>query len=318
MKASVCTGYGSPDNIQIQEVPRPAPGPDEVLVRVHATTVSSADDRILRASPPLIRVAYGLRKPRKAIFGSSFSGLVEQVGAEVTRFAAGDRVFGTTDTKLGTHAEYMKIKEDGLIFPLPEGIEFEQAACIPFGFSTALFFLRKAKVGSGQKVLVVGAAGALGSAGVQLARHFGASVVGVCGQDDKDLVESLGAAETMDYRSVASKDYGSDYDVVFDTAGKIPIGQVKALLNQGGRYVSAVHISPPRVLKGLWVSLASGRKVSGGISVEKKDDLDLLAGLVAAGEIEPVIGEGFEFAEIAQAYGLFREGRRTGNTLVRL
>ena len=315
MKAAIVTAYGSSNNIVIQDVENPTIGPKDVLVRMHATTVSSADGRILHADPPIIRLVYGFQRPRMPL-GASFSGVVERVGDSVTTFKPGDAVFGTTDAKMSTHAELVKIGSDKLILHRPSAVSAEAATCLSFGFSTAQHFLRKAKLQQGESLFVIGGAGAVGSAAIQLAVHMGATVTAVCGPEDVARMKSLGASKVLDYTLVEYADYGKDYAVIFDTVGKIPLSIVPALLADKGRHLSSVHIAPSRVLQGIWISLTTNKTIQGGLSIENRSDLEYLAELAASGAIKPVIGKTYDFKDIVKAYQVIESGHKTGNTVV--
>lgn len=316
MKAAIVTAYGSPHSIVIKEVSTPVPTATQVLVKLTASTVSSADNRILHANPPLIRLVYGISKPRKGILGSAFSGVVEKVGDEVTDFMVGQSVFGTTDAKMGTHAEYVCMSEKALVLPLAKEVDLKQAACLSFGFSTALYFLRKAGLKEGDKLLIIGAAGALGTAAIQLAGHRKAKITAVCGPEDLNIVKSLGAQQTIDYTTADYGNYGSEYDVIFDTVGKIPIRVARDLLAKEGRFVSSVHMALSRIVQGRWYSMTTSKKLMGGLSIENKKDLTHLSEMLAAKAIQPVIGHETKLDTIAEAYEVMNGGHKVGNNVV--
>ena len=237
MKAVVYTRYGPPDVLEIKDVAKPVPGNNEVLVRIHATTVCAADWRLRKADPFIVSVMNGLWSPRIQILGMELAGKVESVGKAVTRFREGDQVFGATGFKFGAHAEYACLPQDGLLEIKPANMTFEEAAAVPFGAVTALHFLRKAKIQAGQKVLVYGASGSVGVFAVQLAKHFGAHVTGVCSTANLDLVKSLGADEVIDYTREDFSTAGPVYDIVFDTVGKSGFARSLKSLKRGGFYV---------------------------------------------------------------------------------
>src|SRR5438477_4271450 len=251
MKAAVYTRYGPPDVLEIKDVEKPVPADNEVLVRVHATTVCAADWRLRKADPFMVRFMNGLRRPKKFnVLGTEFAGTVESVGKAVTRFREGDEVFGSPGFKFGAHAEYICLPQDGLLAIKPVNMTFEEAAAVLFGGFSALHFLKKAKVHVGQKVLVYGASGSVGVFAVQLAKHFGASVTGVCSTANLDLVKSLGADAVVDYTREDFSSAGRIYDVVVDTVGKAGFSRTLKSLKRGGPYV---RIAPSGGIK--WSSL---------------------------------------------------------------
>ena len=238
MKAAVYTRYGPPDVLEIKDVEKPVPADNEVLVRVHATTVCAADWRMRKADPFLIRLMNGLSAPKKIyVLGIEFAGRIESVGRAVTRFREGDEVFGATGFKFGAHAEYVCVPADGVIEMKPANMTLEEAAAVFFGAVSALHFLRKAGIRAGQKVLVYGASGSVGVFAVQLAKHFGAHVTGVCSTRNVELVRSLGADEVVDYTKEDFSRAGRVYDIVCDTVGKSGFSRSLKSLVRGGAYV---------------------------------------------------------------------------------
>src|SRR5713101_8311522 len=271
MKAAVFTRYGPPDVLEIKDVEKPVPGDNEVLVRIHATTVCAADWRMRKADPFIVRFMIGLRRPKKIhILGMEFAGTVESVGKAETRFAEGDQVFGSPGLKFGAHAEYVCLPED-LLAIKPANMTFEEAAAVLFGGVSALHFLRRARIQPGQKVLVYGASGSVGVFAVQLAKHFGARVTGVCSTANLDLVKSLGADEVVDYTKEDFSSAGRVYNIVFDTVGKSGFSRSLKSLKRGGFYVrvgGSGRLSS--ILGGLLrivlVSITGVAKVIGGVA----------------------------------------------------
>src|SRR5438552_2353895 len=267
MKAAVFTRYGPPDVLEIKDVEKPVPRENEVLVRVHATTVCAADWRMRKADPFIVRFMIGLRRPKKIhILGMEFAGTVESVGKAVTRFGKGDEVFGSTGLKFGGHAEYVCLPEDGLLAMKPVNMSFEEAAAVLFGGVSALHFLREAMVQAGEGVVVYGASGGVGVFAVQLAKDFGAHGTGVWSTANLDLVRSLGADEVVDYTREDFSKAGRVYDIVFDTVGKSGFSRSLKSLKRGGSYVlvggsGRLSFILELILRGTWVSLTGAAKV---------------------------------------------------------
>lgn len=321
MKAIICEKYGPPYVLQLKEVPKPVPRDNEILIKVFASTVSSGDARIRSFNiPPLpwlpFRLAVGLTKPRKKILGSAVAGIVEAVGKEITSFKPGDPVFGSTEMDMGAHAEHVIMKEKGVLVAKSEKISFEEAAALPFGGFTSLYFLRKADIQSGSKVLIYGASGALGTFAVQLAKHFGAEVTGVCGTDNLELVRSLGADKVIDYTKADFTRSGENYHIIFDTVGKSPFsGSVKSL-KKNGAYARAVHMTFLPIVRGLWTSVTSSKKVIGGVSTTKIEDLIFLRGLLEEGKIRSVIDRRYPLEQAAEAHRYVETGHKRGNVVI--
>src|SRR5438876_5132196 len=324
MKAAVYTRYGPPDVLEIKDVEKPVPGDNEILVRIHATTVCAADWRMRKADPFLVRFMNGLWRPRKIhILGMEFAGTVESVGKAVTRFGAGDQVFGSTGFKFGAHAEYTCLPEDALLAIKPLNMTFEEAAAVLFGGISALHFLRKAKIQAGQKVLVYGASGSVGIFAVQLAKHFGAHVTGVCSTANLALVKSLGADEVVDYTREDFSRAGRVYDIVFDTVGKSGFSRSLASLKRGGAYVrvggsGGLPSLLGGILRGLWASLTGAAKVIGGVARGTTGDLAFLKGLIEAGKLRTVIDRRYALDEIAEAHRYAEAGHKKGHVVILL
>ena len=316
MRAAVYTRYGPPEVLQVKEIAKPEPRDNEVLIRVRATAVTSGDVRLRKADPFIARFFTGLLRPKNTIPGFDLAGEIEVVGKDVTTFKAGDQVFGITDFSVGTYAEYICVPEDGVLAPKPEKASFEEAAAIFFGGHTALHFLRKGDIGRGQKVLIYGASGSVGTSAVQLARHFGAEVTGVCSTPNVELVKSLGADKVIDYTVEDFTRSGEAYDIIFDTVGKSSFsGSVRAL-KEKGYYLRTVHISPGPIIRGLWTTMTSGKKVIGGVAAEKKEDLVFLKELFEVGELKAVIDRIYSLDQVVEAHRYVEQGRKKGNVVI--
>jgi len=317
MKAAVFNKYGGPEVLSIEEIDKPVPKEDEVLIKVNASSVTSGDSRLRRADPFLVRLVYGLFTPKKNMVpGNELSGEIEDTGKEVSRFKKGDRVYGQTGMKLGANAEYKCIAEDGPLAHIPQGLSFEEAAAIPFGGGSALHFLKAGNIQRGQKVLVYGASGSLGTAAVQLAKYFDAEVTGVCSTVNLELVKSLGAKRVLDYISDDFTLTGEKYDLIFDTVGKSPFYDCVRSLNNKGIFLRAVSMDLPTVLRGIWVSMTTGKKVIGGVVSEKKESLAFLNKIIGEGKFKSVIDKVYPLNQIAEAHAYVDEGHKKGNVVL--
>ncbi|MFQ4138566.1 NAD(P)-dependent alcohol dehydrogenase [Nodosilinea sp. PGN35] len=318
MKAIVCTEYGSSDAMQLKEVEKPTPKENEVLIKIYATTVTSADIRIRKADPFPIRFFYGFTKPKNnTILGSELAGEIEAVGKNVRQFKAGDTVFAGAGISLGANAEYICLPEDGAVAIKPTNMTYEEAATIPFGATTSLIFLRdKGKIQSGQEVLIYGASGALGVAAVQLAKFFGAQVTGVCSTAKLELVKSLGADDVVDYTKEDFTQSSKTYDIIFDTSGKSPFSGCLSSLKSNGLYLRAVHINPSPIFRGLWTSITSSKKVIGGVAIEHKEDLIFLKELIEMGRMRSVIDRRYPLEQTAEAHRYVEQGHKKGNVVI--
>jgi NADPH:quinone reductase-like Zn-dependent oxidoreductase len=318
MKAIVCTEYGSPDVMRLKEVEKPTPKENEVLIKIHATTVTSADIRIRKADPFPIRFFYGFKRPKNnTILGTELAGEIEAIGKNVTQFKVGDSVFAGTGASFGANAEYICLPEEGAIAIKPNNITYEEAAAIPFGATTSLIFLRdKGKIQSGQEVLIYGASGAVGTSAVQLAKSFGAQVTGVCSTANLELVKSLGADKVIDYTREDFSKSGETYDIVFDTVGKSPFSGCLSSLKNDGLYLRAVHINLFPVLRGLWTSMTSSKKVMGGVAIERKEDLISLKALIESGRMKSVIDMRYPLEQTAEAHRYVERGHKKGSVVI--
>jgi NADPH:quinone reductase-like Zn-dependent oxidoreductase len=322
MKAVVYTKYGSPDVIEIAEVAKPTPKDNQVLIKIHATTVTSADSRVRSLNMPvgfglMSRLVFGVSKPRQPILGTELAGEIELVGKDVSKFKVGDRVFAFSGASMGCHAEYKCMPEDGLVVLKPDNLTYDEAAAISFGGTTALDFFRRGNLQSGEKVLINGASGAVGTAMVQLAKHFGADVTGVCSAANVELVKSLGADRAIDYTQEDFTANGETYDIIVDAIGTAPFARVKDSLTEGGRLLLVLAGLPDILLSPL-VSMTSSKKAIAGPAAERVEDLQFLAKLAAAGQFKPFIDRRYPFDRIAEAHSYVDTGHKKGNVVVTL
>jgi NADPH:quinone reductase-like Zn-dependent oxidoreductase len=322
MRAVRFRRYGGPDVLRIEDVETPTPTETQVLVRVHATTVSTAEMAMRKGEPFFARVISGLRKPRKPTTpGSELAGEVTATGPDVTRFAVGDRVVGSTGASLGANAEYVLFEQDGALAHLPDSVSYEEAAVVCDGGLTALPFLRDAgHITAGERVLVNGASGGVGSVAVPLAKHLGAHVTGVCSAGSLDLVRSLGADEVIDYRTTEFTAMDDNYDIVFDVVGNSSFGRCRDVLKPGGRYLRTVP-SLGVLARMLWTSRIGSRRavlMFAGLRkpADKAKDLAFLMDLLQSGAIRPVVGKRFGFEESVDAHRFVEGGAKQGSVVL--
>jgi NADPH2:quinone reductase len=316
MKAMVYEAYGPPDVLQLKEVPKPVPKNNEVLIRVYATTTMPSDCLARRGESFLGRIILGLRRPRKQILGTELAGEIKAVGASVTRFKEGDQVYGFTGFGLGAYAEYDCMPEGGSLAIKPANTSYEAAAAAVDGPTTALFFLRdKGNIQSGEKVLINGASGSIGTAAVQLAKYFGAEVTGVCSTANLELVESLGADKVVDYTQEDFTQSGQTYDIIFDTVSKSSFSRCKDSLKENGRYLVTVHGLAP-VVQTLWTGVTGDRKVIFALSIEKREALIFIKELIEAGRFKPVIDRCYPLEQMAEAHRYVERGHKKGNVVI--
>ena len=321
MKAAVYHRYGPPEVVRIEEIEKPVPRDNEVLVRVRATTVCAADWRLRSANPFFIRLFMGPTRPKVKVLGMEFSGTVESVGRAVTRFRAGDEIFGGRGFNFGGHAEYVCVPEDGTLGLKPANMTFEEAAAVLFGSFTALTFLRKAKIQAGQNVLVYGASGSVGVFTVQLAKHFGTRVTAVCSTANLEMVRSLGADELVDYTKDDFSRAGQVYDSIFDTVGYSGFSRSLRSLKRGGCYAQIGYSGRPlsipgNMLRGMWASLTGAAKMVGGVATGTREDMGFLRELIEAGKLRTVIDRCYPLAQIAEAHRLAETGHKKGHVVV--
>jgi 2-desacetyl-2-hydroxyethyl bacteriochlorophyllide A dehydrogenase len=315
MKAIVYSKYGPPEVLQLKEVAKPVPGDNELLIRIKATAVNSGDCRLRGANPFAVRLFFGLTKPKLNILGGVFSGEIEATGKDVKLYKVGDEVFGSTDMRFGAYAEYICLAESATIAFKPDNLTHTEAAVIPFGATTALHFIKNAAIKPGQKVLIVGASGAVGSAAVQLTKYFGATVTGVCSTVNLDLVKSLGADKVIDYTKEDFTQNGETYDVIFDAVKTISVsGSLKSLNKNGIMILSAAMM--PEMLQGLWISMTSGIKVLTGVIKITVENMNFLKELIEAGKMKPVIDKTYPLEQMAEAHAYVEKGHKKGNVAI--
>lgn len=317
MKAAVHTRYGPPDVVRISEVEKPTAKDNEVLVKVHVTTVNRTDSGLRAAKPFINRFFTGLRRPRMTVLGNEFAGEVEAVGSGVTSFEVGDRVFGYNGSRFGAHAEYLTMPEDGSLATMPANVTYEEAAPSTEGSHYALSLIRKAKIRSGQAVLVSGATGAIGSAAVQLLKHLGAEVTAVCDTENVELVRGLGADRVIDY---TAEDFTKDqqsYDVVLDAAGKSSFGRCKRLLKPSGIFLSS-DLGPlsQNPLLALVTPLSGGKRVMFPIPRDDQEMVRYFKELIESGAFKPLIDRRYPLDQIVEAYRYVEMGQKIGNVVI--
>lgn len=320
MKAIVATKYGSTGVLQLKEVEKPTPKKDEVLIKVHATTVTAGDSELRRFKMPLLfwlplRVYFGVRRPRINIFGQEFSGEIESVGKEVTGFKVGDPVFGSTQLRFGAYAEYVCVPSKYAITIKPDDMSFEEAATLPTGGLNALHFIRKANVQQGEKLLIVGAAGSIGTLAVQIAKSMGAEVTCIDSTEKVDMLRFLGADHVIDYTEEDFTKSGKKYDVIIDVVGKSPYARTVRSLKQNGRYILG-NPSLPGMIRGLWTSRTSDKKILFELAGYKKEDLFHLKELHQAGKIKPVIDRHYPLKQMSEAHRYVDQGHKKGNVVI--
>ena len=328
MKAIVCTEYGTPDVLQLKEVARPTPKDNEILIRVYATSVNFGDlmARNFKAISPrqfnmpflfwlLAKISLGLKRPNITIPGNELAGEIETVGQGVKKFKKGDQVFGYPGQSFGAYAEYVCMPEDGCLAIKPATMTYEEAAVVPYGAIMALNLLRKADIQSGQKVLINGASGGIGSAAVQIATYFGAEVTGVCGTKRLQFVKALGADRVIDYTREDFTQNGETYDLIFDVLGKGSFSKVKHSLKPNGILMFA-SFKLKQLMQMLWTSIIGGKKVICAIAPGSVEDLHSVKELIEAGKIKAIIDRCYPLEQAAEAHRYVEQGYKKGNVVI--
>lgn len=319
MKAVVNTEYGPPEVLRIEEVAKPVPKSDEVLVQIHAATVNRTDTGFRSARYFISRLATGLVKPRKTIMGSEFAGKVVEVGSDVEEFKVGDKVFGFEDVRSGAHAEYMAVAAGGSVVKIPDGFSYQQLAPAGEGATYALCGIKAAGARKGQKVLVYGASGAIGSAAVQILKHMGVKVTAVCGTKNVKLIRSLGADPVIDYQTEDFTKIDIKFDFIFDAVGKSSYGECKQLLKPSGRYCSTeLGRGGQNPLLAIWFAIIGTRKVIFPIPKIRKENMEYIKRLIEAGEYMPVVDRYYTLDEIVEASRYAESGQKTGNVVIKV
>lgn len=319
MKASIYEKYGSPEVLQIREVEKPVPKDHEVLIKVRATTVNRTDCAMLRAKPFIMRFFTGFLKPKKPILGTDFSGQIEAIGENVSSLKVGDKVFGFDDSGLSSHAQYLVLSEDKALSKMPDNINFEQAAASIEGAHYAYNFINKVNLKKGQKVLVNGATGAIGSAGVQLLKYLEVEVTAVCNTKNIALVKSIGADKIIDYKTTDFTKSKEKYDFIFDMVGKSSFAKCKPLLQSGGIYISS---EPGSMAQNLFLALSTpligNKKVVFPFPKNIKESIRFVKNLMEQGKFKPVIDRKYPLGQIAEAYRYVEKGEKIGNVIIHM
>ena len=323
MKAILHARYGSPDLLRFEEVGKPAPKDDEVLIKVHATTVSTGDCNmrnftfVTKSMLPMAKLMFGIGKPwKERILGTELAGEIVGAGKDVVRFKLGDRVFGSTGMAGGGHAQYTCLHETAALAIKPDSLSWEEAVAIPFGANAALYYLRDlGKIQDGHRLLIIGASGSIGSAGIQLAKHFGATVTAVCSGANVELVKSLGADKVIDYTKEDFTKNSETYDLILDVVGATTFERCQKSLKPQGVFLSCI-MGLPDVARSLWASIAGGKKIKGGVAINNLERMTFITELTAAGILKPVIDRRYPLEQIAEAFKHVEHGHKKGNVVI--
>lgn len=320
MKAVIYKKYGPPEVLQLVEIEKPIPAKNEVLIKIKATSVTNADCFMRRADTFFSRIVLGIFKPknRYQILGTEFSGIIELVGKDVKEWKSGDEIFGFRGFGTGCYAEYKCMLSSGSLAKKPMNITYEEAASMVDGATTALFFLKyKAKIKSGQKVLINGASGSIGSFAVQLSKYFNTEVTGVCSTKNMEMVKALGADKVIDYTKEDFIQRNESYDIIFDTVSKNSFSKCKSVLTPNGQYIDTA-VSFTRIMQSLWTKWLSKKKLIFGMSVNKTEALNFIKGLVENGKLKTIIDGYYTLEQITEAHAYVESGHKKGNIVIKL
>ena len=319
MRAIVYTKYGPPEVAKLMEVPKPLPKDNEVLIKVYASTVNRTDSGFRSAEYFISRFWTGILRPKHQILGCEFAGIIEEIGKSVTTFKKGDKVFGFNDKTCGGHGEYLTIAETDAVTTMPDNLSFHEAAALTEGAHYALVDIRAAKIEPGQNVLAYGATGAIGSAAVQLLKHFGTKVTAVCNTKNVELVKSLGADIVIDYQTQDFTQTENKFQFIFDAVGKSSFGQCKPLLTEKGIYISTeLGKNAENIFFALTTPIWGGKKVLFPIPTINKEDVIFLKELVEKGEYKPLIDRHYKLDQIVEAYKYVESEQKTGNVVIKI
>jgi NADPH:quinone reductase-like Zn-dependent oxidoreductase len=317
MKAIVYTKYGGPEVLNLQEIPKPIIKENEILIRQHATTVNSGDVRLRKADPYLVRLVYGVLKPKLQVLGMVISGTIEEVGEKVTSYKVGDDVFGLNQKYLGCNAQYVAVPDNEPLAIKPSNVNFEEASSFVFGGHTALHFLKKATLQAGQKIMIYGASGAVGTSAIQIAKYYGAEVTAVTSTKNLDFVRSIGADHVIDYTQVDLTTIKDKYDVIYETVDKCSIAKLSKLLKPDGTLILGAVIIKG-LLIGLWHSKRSKFKLIAGVAEVNSKDMNTIKELVEIGALKPVIDKTYKLEQTSLANEYVDQGHKKGNVVIKI
>ncbi|UPM54954.1 NAD(P)-dependent alcohol dehydrogenase [Gottfriedia acidiceleris] len=323
MKAIICTKYGPPEVLQLTEVEKPKIKDDEVLIKIHATTVTAGDVKLRSSDFPFMywlpsRLMFGFTKPKNQIPGCELAGEIVTVGKNVRNFKTGDQVFGYSGFTFGANAEYISLHEESVLAKKPKNMSFEQAAAIPVGALTALHFLRRSIIQNGQKVLIYGASGSVGTYAIQLAKYFGTEVTALCSTSNVELVKALGADEVIDYTNEDLAKSKNTYDIIFDTVGKSSFSNCKRLLNKDGVYLLSAVWKLSVYFQAIWSNLISNKKAIFGVANMNYEDLNYIKALIEADKLKAVIDREYPLEQIVEAHRYVEKGHKKGNVVINI